>query len=184
MILCRAEAVFASSISKFGKSFPPTVARISNSSKESNYSIRWKIRTATCVLNHIFNTQNDCGQGKLSNCKSDICCLCCPTMWLCGNFTGIKRICSQRFCRKCRHWNCAMIQSVFTCVNSLRPAGFRDCFSVSLHVVKIEFFEDMLSRVSLLQRCISFANVEIDFPKRFPVLQIDSMCQAVIFCRE
>ena len=37
-----------------------------------------------------------------------------------------------------------MIQSVFTCVKSVRPSGFGDCFSVSLHVVKIEFLDDDL----------------------------------------
>ena len=41
----------------------------------------------------------------------------------------------QRPCCKCRHWNCALILSVFTCVKSLRPSSFSDCFSVSLHVV-------------------------------------------------
>ena len=31
-------------------------------------------------------------QGILSNCHSDICCHCCPTKELCGNFTSINEI--------------------------------------------------------------------------------------------
>ena len=39
---------------------------------------------------------------------------------------------------------------------------------------QIEFFEDdfWVNQTS-----------KIDFPKRFPVIQVDSMCQAAIFCR-
>ena len=37
--------------------------------------------------------------------------------------------------RKCRHWNCALI---FVCVHVCEcPSSFRDCFRVSLHVVRL-----------------------------------------------
>ena len=32
------------------------------------------------------------GVGNLSNCSSDICCLCCPTMEFCGISTGIDEL--------------------------------------------------------------------------------------------
>ena len=44
---------------------------------------------------------------------------------------------APRLCCKRRHWNCALILSVFICVTSLRPSCFRDCFTVSLHVVRL-----------------------------------------------
>ena len=52
---------------------------------------------------------------------------------------------TQWLCGKCRHWNCALILSVFTCVDSLRPSGFRSCFPVPLHVVRLNSLR-MISR--------------------------------------
>ena len=49
MILIRAEAIFASSISKFGKSFPQTYREDFNSSKESTQS--WCSQTSIVVRN-------------------------------------------------------------------------------------------------------------------------------------
>ena len=98
MILFRAEAIFASSISKFGKFFPITDREDFSSSKESTISTSLIHNIAsdgksepfeTCVLNRVFHTKNDAGVGNLSNCNSDICCLCCPTTQFCGNSTSI-----------------------------------------------------------------------------------------------
>ena len=83
---------------KFGKFFPETDRKQSNSSKESTistYLIHNKAsdgnfaQVMTWVLNRSFHTKNDCGVGNLSNCNSYICCLSCPTMQFCGNSTGI-----------------------------------------------------------------------------------------------
>ena len=127
MILFRAEAIFASSISKFGKFCPEADREDFNSYDESTISTIL-IRTiasdgksehgVTWFLNHICQTKNDCGAGNLSNCGSDICCLCCTTLELCGNFTGIKRTHSRRPSCKCRHWNCASILFVISCEKS------------------------------------------------------------------
>ena len=105
MILFRAEAIFASSISKFGKSFPFSDREDFSSSKESTIStsvIHNKASAGksepleTCVMNLVFHTKNDCGLGNLSNCNSDICCLCCPTIDFCGKSTGCCTTRSQR----------------------------------------------------------------------------------------
>ena len=53
------------------------------------------------------------------------------------NFHWYWRTRSQRLCCKCRHSNCAWIVSVFTCLTSLRPSGFRDCSTFSLHVFRL-----------------------------------------------
>ena len=45
-------------------------------------------QVVTWVLDRI-STKNDCGLVNLSTCNSDICCLCCPTMYFRGNSTGI-----------------------------------------------------------------------------------------------
>ena len=93
----RAEAVFASSISKFGKSFPCTDREDFSSSTESTISTSLIHNMApdgksepleTCVLNLVFHTKNDDGLGNASNCSSDFCCLCCPTTYFCGVSTG------------------------------------------------------------------------------------------------
>ena len=95
--LCRRSAIFAFSISKFGKFFPQTDREDFNSSNESTIttSLIHNIvsdgkseQVVTCFLNRIFHTKNDCGSGNLSNCGSDICCLCGPTIEFCKNFTG------------------------------------------------------------------------------------------------
>ena len=46
-------------------------------------------QVVTWFLNRILQTKNDCGLGNLSNCSSDICCLCYPTKEFCGNSTGV-----------------------------------------------------------------------------------------------
>ena len=101
MILFRAEALFASSISKFGKFFPETDREDSNSSNESTISTSLiqniasdgkSEQVVTCFLNRIFQTKNDCGSGNLSNCSSDICCLCYSTIEFCGISTSITEL--------------------------------------------------------------------------------------------
>ena len=89
MILFKAEAIFASSSSNFGKLFLAIDREDFNSAKEStistslfqNIESRGKSEPlVTWVLNRIFHTKNDCVSGNLSICTSDICGLCCPTM--------------------------------------------------------------------------------------------------------
>ena len=101
MILFKAEAIFASSISKFGKSFPAIDRADFNSSTESfiSTSLIHNIasdgkseQVVTWFLNLIFQHENDCGVGNLSNCSSDICFLCCPTIEFCGMSTGINEL--------------------------------------------------------------------------------------------
>ena len=98
MILFRAEAIFASSNSNFGKFFPAIDREDFNSSNESTIStslihnIAWDGKSeqvVTWFLNLIFHTKNDRGAGNLSNCSSDICCLSCPTKEFCGKSIGI-----------------------------------------------------------------------------------------------
>ena len=98
MILFRAEAIFTSSISKFGKFFPQTDREDFNSSIESTISASLIHNIASdgkseqvvaWFLNRIFHTKNNCGVGNLSNCSSDICCLCGLTIEFCGNSTSI-----------------------------------------------------------------------------------------------
>ena len=116
MILFRAEAILASSISKFGK-FLPAIDR-----ENLNYSTESTISTSlihdmasegkseqaeTCFLNLIFHHQNVEGVGNLSNCSSDICCLCCTAIEFCGMSTGKREFNGRRPSSKCRHWNCA-----------------------------------------------------------------------------
>ena len=94
MFSFRAEAIFASKFSKFGKSFRQTHREDFHSSNESTISTYLTHNIAsdgkseqvvTRLLNLTFQTKNDCGVGNLSICNSDICCLCCPTMGFCGN---------------------------------------------------------------------------------------------------
>ena len=93
MILCKAEAIFASSISNFGKFFSETYREDFNSPNESTNSTSLihnvvsdgkSEQVVTWFLNLIFQHKNECGVGDLSNCSSDICCLCCPTIEFCG----------------------------------------------------------------------------------------------------
>ena len=92
MILFRAEAILASSISKFGKFFPETDREDFNSSNESTmiHNIASDGKSEQVV--RFFHIQNAWGSGNLSNCSSDICCLCCPTKEFCGNPTGINEL--------------------------------------------------------------------------------------------
>ena len=101
MILFRAEAIFASSTSKFGKFVPETDREDFNSFNESTSSTSLIHNIAsdgkseqviTWFLNRIFQTKNDWGLKNLSNCSSEICCLCSPTIEFCGNSTGIKEL--------------------------------------------------------------------------------------------
>ena len=94
MIFFRAEAIFASSISKFGKSLQQTDRGDFNSSNEQTISTslihnivsdRKSEQVVAWFLNLIFQHKNDCGVRK--NCNLDICCLCCPTMEFCGTST-------------------------------------------------------------------------------------------------
>ena len=97
MIVFKAEAICFSSISKFGKSFPDTDREDFNSSNESTISTSLihniasdgeSDQVGTWVLNLFFQHRNQEGVGNLSNCSSDICCLCCPTIEFCGISTG------------------------------------------------------------------------------------------------
>ena len=147
MILFSAEAILASSTSKFGKSFRITDREDFSPSKESTISTSVIHDMAadgksepfeTCVLNRVFHTENDDRSGNWSNCNSDNCCLCCPITEFCHNSTGIvELVVNERSCRKRRYWNCALILSVFTCQTCfhLRLEIQRCCFSTSLHVV-------------------------------------------------
>ena len=80
-----------------------------NSSIESTIStplIRWKIRTSSHLVSEsYFPTKTDDGVGNLSNCISDICCLCGPTIELCGISTGMKKFHGRRPACECRHWD-------------------------------------------------------------------------------
>ena len=67
-----------------------------------------------------------------------------------------------------------MILSVFTCVNSFSSFQLQGLLPGFFARRQIEFVEDDLW-VNQLQK--------IDYQKRFPVVQIDSMYQAAIFCR-
>ena len=98
MILFRAEAIFASIISKFGKFFPLADREDFNSSNESTISTSLihniasdgkSEQVVTWFLNRIFHTKNDCGVGNLSNGSSEICSLYGPTIEFCKNSTAI-----------------------------------------------------------------------------------------------
>ena len=111
MILFRAEATFASSISKFGKFLPASDRENFDSSTESTISTSLIHTMAsegkseqgvTWFLNRIFQTKNDDGVVSLSNCSSDVCCLCCPTIEL-WNLHWHKGIHGRRPACKCRH---------------------------------------------------------------------------------
>ena len=96
MILLRAEATLASSISKLGK-FPAIDREDFNSSNESTISISLihnmasdgqSEQVVTSFFNLILQHKNVECSGKLSICSSDICCLCCPAVEFCGVSTG------------------------------------------------------------------------------------------------
>ena len=76
MILFKAEALFASSISKFGKFFPAIDRENFTSSNESTISTSLihniasdgkSEQVVTWFLNLVFQHENDCGVGNLSN---------------------------------------------------------------------------------------------------------------------
>ena len=49
-------------------------------------------QVVTWFLNLIFQHENDGGVGNFSNCSSDICFLCCPTIEFCGMSTSIDEL--------------------------------------------------------------------------------------------
>ena len=106
MNLFRAEAIFASNITKFGKSFPLTDRDDFNSSRESTISTSLihniasdgrSEQVVTWFLNLIFQHRNEECVGSLSSYNSDICCLCCPTMEFCGIPTDIVELAVNGF---------------------------------------------------------------------------------------
>ena len=109
------------------------------------HSFRRKISTGgDLCFESCFHTKNDCGLESLWNCSSEYLLSLLSDHIVLWWFHRYCRTRSQWPCCKCRHWHCALILSVFTCVTSLRPFCFRDSFSVSMHVRQIEFFEDDL----------------------------------------
>ena len=83
------------SISKFGKFLPEdfhssTESTISTSFIHNIASEGKSEQVVTWFLNLIFQHKNEGGVGSLSNCSSDICFLCCPTIELCGISTGLQ----------------------------------------------------------------------------------------------
>ena len=128
--------------------FPQTEREDCNSSKESTIStslIHNKAsdgkseQVVTGFLNRIFHAENDCGEGNLSNCISEICCDCCPNH---GILLKFKNSQSTAFLQKSALE--LLILSVFTCVNSLHPSRLRSCFWISLLVVRLNSL-DMIS---------------------------------------
>ena len=100
MILFKAEATLASSISKVGNLSTAIVRDDFNSSTESTIttSLIHNIESEgksdqelTWVLNLIFQNIDDDGVVNLSNGNSDICGLCCPAIEFCGISADIKK---------------------------------------------------------------------------------------------
>ena len=83
------EAIFASSISKFGKFFPEADREDFNFSNEPSISTSLihnmasdgkSEQVVTWILNRVLQTKNDWGLWNLSNCSSEIWCPFCPTI--------------------------------------------------------------------------------------------------------
>ena len=99
MIFFKAEAIIASGIQKFGKFLPAIDREDFNSSTESTISTSLihniaseakSEQVVTWFLNLSFQHKNEDVVVNLSNYSSDICCLCCPTIELCGISTGLQ----------------------------------------------------------------------------------------------
>ena len=146
MILFRAEALFASSISKFGKFFPETDREDFNSSNEPTISTSLihniasdgkSEQVVTWFLNRIFHTQNDCGLGNLSNCISGICCLCCPTIEFNENCTGIEELIVDGLLANVGIGIVPLFLFVISCENRSCPCSLWDCSTFSLSIVRL-----------------------------------------------
>ena len=96
MILFKAEAILASNNSNFGY-FPAKDREDFNSSNGSTISTSeihniasdgQSEHVVTWFTYLIFQHKNVESVWNLSNCSSDICCLCCPTTEFCGISTG------------------------------------------------------------------------------------------------
>ena len=183
MILFRVEAIFASSISKFGKFFLQTDRDDFNSSNESTTSTSLLHDTAsdgkseqpvTWFLNRIFHTKNDCGVGNLSNCSSEICCLCGPIIEFCGNFTGTNELIVDGLPA-----NVGIGIVPLFCLSSLVQKRICPCSlwnwpSFSLWCARVNSLK-MISGWNKRRKLIT--------KKRFPVIQMYSMCQEACVCR-
>ena len=164
MILFKAEAIFASSISKFEKFLPATHREDFDSSIESTISTsvihniasmgKSEKKVVTWFLNLIFQHKIDDGVGNLPNWSSGICCLCCPTIDLCGISTGTQELTVSGLLANIG------IGIVLPILSSSLATGLP-----SLDLVFV------MTRVS-----------NVDLEKRFRVVQMDSMFQVASVC--
>ena len=182
MILFKAEAILASSISKFGKFVPAIDREDFNSSIESTistsliYNIASEGKSEQVVvwfLNLIFQPENDDGVVNLSKRSSDICCLCCPTRELCGISTDIQEFMVDGLLAN------VGIEIVLP-VSSSSPAARALCkYALEPHLWPlVSKIDEFLDKVFVMTRMSN-----VDLQKRFPVVQIDSMCQVASVCR-
>ena len=113
---------------EFWKIFPQTDREDFNTSNESTISTSLIHNTAsdgtsepleTCVLNLVFQVINDCGPRQLVELQLRYLLSMLSDHIVLRNINRSFRTRSHRLCNKHRHWNCAIILSIFTCVTSL-----------------------------------------------------------------
>ena len=95
-------------------------------------------------------------QGILSNCNSDICCLCCPTKEFCGNSTGINEMTVDGLPANVGIGNVPQC-CLSSPVKKFCPCNFWNWSTFSLYVVRL----NSLRMISVL------LNVENWLPKAF-----------------
>ena len=154
MTLFRAEAVFASNISKFGKSFPQTDREDFNSSKKSTIS--------TSLIHNI--ASNGKSEQVVTWFLKRIF-LCCPTIEFCGKSTSVAELVVNGFVANVGigivPW--ISLSSLVWIVFVIPASGTASRFLCTS--------SDWIKRRKLISK------------KRFPVIQIDSMYQMSSVCR-
>ena len=147
MILFSAEAILASSTSKSCIRIPLVDDEDFKSSTESTISTslihniasdgKWE-QVATWFLNRTFQNQKyDCGFGNLSNCSSEICCLCCPAIEFCGNFTGIIELIVDGLPANVGTGFVPLFLFVISCEKSPRPCSLWNWSLFSLRCARV-----------------------------------------------
>ena len=179
MILFRADAIFASSISKYGNSFRKLIARTSFLPIPQPSQLLWSITQLPTEnqnnLRPVFWILFSTPIGEPVELQFRHFLSLLSDHVVLRSIHRIFRTRSQRSCRKYGHWNCAIILSVFTCQTCFYSCleFQRNCFSISSHVVRWNSLRKISTWIKRRQ---------IDLQKRSPVLQIDSMYQTATFC--